>query len=115
MDLKVAVSIFIFSITLSLIGQTAGIGEIERDIGVTDIIDDVEMPSFEESFQDDTGFFEGVANLFNETFSLFADVLTIFRLMIPPLTGVAWFDLIVWGGISFSILLGSVHILRGGS
>lgn len=120
MDMRVAIALVVFSLSLNLIGAWAGVGEFERDVNINQIQDDLnfEVPSYTDS--NDSSTFEAVATFaggLGETFSQGGDALSavigLLKLAIPTITGVAWFDLLVWMPMSFAVLLGIANWLRG--
>lgn len=122
MDLRVALAFIMFSVSLNLIGAWAGVGDFDRDVDINNVRDDLdfEFPEFTSDCTQDCGAFEGITafangfgEIFNEAVNVVSGIFGIMKLAIPTITGVAWFDLLVWLPMSFGILLGIANWLRG--
>ena len=120
MDLRIAIALLVFSLSLNAIGQFAGIGEFERDVDINEVRDDLDFSLPEINVPADAGFGETISatvdafsSFFNELFSLFSGLIGILRLAIPTITGVAWFDLLVWLPMLFAVSLGILNWVRG--
>jgi len=90
MDKGVIMGVFIFSISISLIGGYFGVGELDDGFSSEELIQGLNQISSFDSAGD-----------------VYAGVTTVFGQIIPSTTGVLWFDLLVFGGISiaFGLLL----------
>jgi len=120
MDLRVALAFIMFSVTLNLIGAWAGVGDFDRDVDINEVRDDLDFEIPEFANDEDEGTLEGIqtaasgfAGIFNQGANIISGVIGIMKLAIPTITGVAWFDLLVWMPMSFGILLGIANWLRG--
>lgn len=121
MDLRIAIALLIFSLSLNSIGQLAGIGEFENRVDINEVREDLdfEFPepdinttddNFAQAIQEST---TTVSEFFNELFSVFEGLIGLLQLAIPTITGVAWFDLLVWLPMLFAVSLGILNWLRG--
>ena len=95
MDKGVIIGVFIFSMSISIIGGYFGVGELddgfssEETIEALNQISDFDIRDFDSAGDAVAGF------------------TTVMGQLIPSTTGVLWFDLLVFGGISvaFGLLL----------
>jgi hypothetical protein len=120
MDIRVALAFIIFSVSLNLLGAWAGIGEFDRSVDINEVRNDLDfdLPEFTSDSDDSTWealqtAVSGFAGVFNQGADLISGIIGILKLAIPTVTGVAWFDLLVWLPMSFGVLLGIANWLRG--
>lgn len=96
-------SVLIFSMSVSLIGNFAGVGELDRG---------VDIDSYNLS-QNDPGEADGgvLTSLSFERINQLTGILYDLR---PRATGVLWFDALVWFPIMFMIPYEILRVIRGG-
>lgn len=120
MDLRVALAFIVFSLSLNLLGAWAGVGDFQKGVDLDQVRDDLDFTIPQFSDPNDNSTLEAIgtaAGGFGETFTqganVFKGIVGILKLAIPTITGVAWFDLLVWLPMAFGVLLGIGNWLRG--
>lgn len=91
----IALGVFLFSLSISLVGGFFGVGDMDMD--TQQVQDNLE--------QLDNA--DGLIESTNQAIDLTGNLLS---LVVPSTTGVLWFDLLVFGGITFGIGLFLIDI-----
>lgn len=99
----VIMSALIFSMSVSLIGNVAGVGELDRGINLSDYDLQQEDPGEIESGLLSSISFDRVNQLTGILYDLR-----------PRATGILWFDALVWFPLMFLIPYEIVRVIRGG-